>query len=133
MIGIACALAAGCENNNGDGTSGGPLAGTKWRLTAWSVSSSDSSQFTITADFDDFQVSGTSAVNLYGGPYTVTTDGGFSVGDLHATEMAGSDEAMRAEALYFDLLRQAKYYTETESTLTLKNEGNQDVLIFQAR
>jgi heat shock protein HslJ len=130
---IVCALAIGCESDNGHGAGGGALTGTKWRLAAWSASSLDPSRFTITADFSDSQISGTSAVNTYGGPYTVTGDGGFSVGELQATLMGGSEDAMRAESLYFDLLRQARKYLVTTSTLTLKNEGNQDILIFQAR
>jgi heat shock protein HslJ len=133
IVSMVCALAAGCGSNNGDGTSGGTLAGTKWRLTAWSASSSDPSQFTITADFSESQISGTSAVNSYGGPYTATADGRFSVGDLQSTLMGGSEEAMRAESLYFELLRQASKYAVTEATLTLKNSSNLDILIFNAR
>lgn len=135
ILGIACALVAGCRSNNGNGANGGALAGAKWRLTAWSASSSDPSQFTITADFSvsESQISGTSAVNSYGGSYTATADGAFTVGELQATQMAGSGEAMHAEALYFDLLGQARKYTATEMTLTLKNGNNQDILIFNAR
>jgi len=40
---------------------------------------------------------------------------------------------MRAESLYFDLLRQARKYLMTTTTLTLKDAGNQDILVFQAR
>lgn len=130
---IACALVAGCERNNGYGASGGALAGTKWRLTAWSASSSDPSRVAITAGFSESQISGTSAVNSYGGSYTATADGAFSVSELQATEMAGSEEAMRAEALYFDFLGQARKYSATETTLTLKNGNNRDILIFSAR
>lgn len=133
IFSIVCALAAGCEGNHGNGISAGSLAGTSWKLTAWSASSIDPSRFIITADFDDSQVSGTSAVNSYGGAYTATADGFFSVGDLQSTLMGGSDEAMRAEALYFDLLRQARKYAATETTLTLKDGSNQDILIFSAR
>lgn len=111
----------------------GTLAGTKWLLTAWSDSSSDPSQFTITADFDASQIGGTSAVNYYGGPYTVSAEGRFSTGDLRSTLMGGSEEAMRAESLYFELLRQARMYAVTETTLTLKDGNNQDILIFQSK
>lgn len=74
------------------------LAGTKWRLTAWSVSSLDPSGYTITADFSESDISGRSAVNTYGGPYTITGGGAFSVGELHGTRMGGSEDAMRAES-----------------------------------
>lgn len=130
---VAGALAAGCDGNGGGGAGGGALEGTAWRLAAWSASSPDPAQFTITADFSTSQMSGTSAVNSYGGPYTSGTDGDFSVGDLSATAMAGSEDAMRAESLYFDLLRQARTYETTGSTLTLKDGSHQDLLIFHAR
>ncbi|MEW5870767.1 MAG: META domain-containing protein [Chloroflexota bacterium] len=77
-------------------------------MTRYGDSSIDPSRFIITADLDDSQVSGTSAVNSYGGAYTATAGGFFSVGELQSTLVGGSDEAMRAEALYFDLLRQAR-------------------------
>jgi heat shock protein HslJ len=130
---MVCALATGCESDDGNGAGNGNLAGTKWRLAAWSASSLDPARYTITADFSETSISGTSAVNTYGGPYTATDDGAFSVGGLQATEMGGSQDAMRAESLYFDLLRQARKYDASGATLTLRNEGNQDVLIFQAR
>jgi heat shock protein HslJ len=47
--------------------------------------------------------------------------------------MGGSEEAMRAETLYFDFLRQARKYAATQTTLTLKDGSNQDILIFNAR
>ena len=123
IIGIACVvLASGCESDSGKGAAAGALAGTKWRLSAWSVSSLDPARFT-----------GTAAVNTYGGAYTATADGAFSVGELRSTLMGGSEEAMRAESLYFDLLRQARKHAVDDATLTLRNEGNADLLIFRAR
>lgn len=130
---IVCAFAAGCESDTGNGAGNGNRAGTKWRLVAWSASSLDPARYTITADFSETSISGTSAVNTYGGPYTATDDGAFSVGELQATEMGGSQDAMRAEALYFDLLRQASKYEVSGATLTLRNGSNQDLLIFQSR
>ena len=55
-------ITIGCEHNDEMSKS---LQGTDWRLTAWSESSLDPSQFTITIAFDDSRVSGTSAVNSY--------------------------------------------------------------------
>jgi len=133
LCSVVCALATGCEIDNGNDTGGGTLAGTKWRLAAWSASSLDPARFTITADFDESRISGTSAVNTYGGSYTATDDGAFSVGELQSTLMGGSDDAMRAESLYFDLLRQARKYVVSGATLTLKDAGNQAILVFQAR
>jgi heat shock protein HslJ len=133
LCSVVCALATGCESGTGDGAGTGNLAGTKWRLAGWSAGSPDPTLFTITADFSETSISGSAAVNTYGGPYTATADGAFSAGPIHATEMAGPADAMRAESLYFDLLGQARSYEIVGLMLTLRNEGNQDVLIFQAR
>ena len=133
MLGIVCALALGCESNNGNGAGSETLAGSKWRLAAWSVNSLDPSGYTITADFGEADFSGRSAVNTYGGSYTISGGGGFSAGELQATLMGGSEEAMRAESLYFELLAQSRRYSVTTTTLTLMNEGNQELLVFQAR
>ena len=154
---LVCALATGCVSDNwndaGGGTfavqkkqrqeevssdnwndaGGGTLAGTKWRLAAWSVSSLDPARFSITADFDESCISGTSVINRYSGSYTVTDDGAFSVGDHYLTALAGSADATRAEMLYSGLLRQARKYVVSGATLTLKDEGNHDILVFQAR
>lgn len=40
---------------------------------------------------------------------------------------------MTAEAHYINLLQQARKYELSASVLTLKNESDQDLLIFQAR
>jgi len=134
ILGIACALTAGCAcKNENVAAPTNTLIGTKWLLIAWSVSSLHPSAHTITADFGESDISGRSAVNGYGGRYTAIDKGMFSVGELTATEMAGSPDAMRAESLYFDLLKQARKYEVSGTTLTLRNEGNQELLIFQAR
>jgi len=112
---------------------GGTLAGTKWLLTAWLDGTVAPAQFAITADFDASQIGGKSAVNYYGGSYTAAAEGRFSTGDLRSTLMGGSEEAMRAESLYFGLLKQARIYAATATTLTLKDGNNQDLLIFTSR
>ncbi len=133
LCSVVSALATGCKSDNGNGTGGGTFAGTKWHLVAWSVSSLEPARFTITADFSESAISGRSAVNGYGGSYTACDKGTFSVGELQSTLLGGSDDAMRAESLYFELLRQARQYVVSGSTLTLKDAGNQDILIFQSR
>lgn len=133
MMGVLCALWAGCENQDGAGTRGGTLTGTAWRLTSWSASSPDPSAFTITADFSDSRISGSAAVNAYGGAYTITSAGGFSAGALSSTLMAGSEEAMRAESTYLDLLRQASAYELSSKSLTLQDGNHHTILTFQAR
>ena len=112
--------------------SAGKLEDTSWRLTGWSLSSLDPNAFTITARFADGTVSGTSAVNSYGGSYNVGPGGAFSVGEMASTLMAGEEPAMRAEGAYMTLLGQARTYSVKQGTLTLYDAGGNESLIFKA-
>lgn len=130
---LVCAFVMGCDSNDGNASNNINLAGTQWRLSAWSGSSQNPALYTITADFSGSDISGRAAVNLYGGSYAAGSNGSFSLGNLFSTEMAGPEDAMLAEAHYFDLLSQARNYVVSSSVLTLRNDVNQDLLIFQAR
>jgi heat shock protein HslJ len=117
----------------GCGDEAGPsLEGTSWKLTGWSISSQDPNDFTITAEFKDGRIGGTSAVNQYGGPYTTGDDGSFSVGELASTMMAGPEPDMQAEASYMALLAAARKYEIDGDTLTLFDAGGNESLIFTA-
>lgn len=109
------------------------LDGTSWTVRSWSASSLDPADFTITASFADGRIGGTSAVNHYGGSYTATAAGGFSVGDLASTEMAGPEPAMRAETIYLRLLRRVREYRLANDQLTLLDGGGQELLVFVPR
>ncbi len=108
------------------------LDGTAWRLTGWNLSSVDPNAFTITAQFADGKISGHSAVNTYGGPYTAGPGAAFSVGDLAVTEMGGPVADMRAEQAYFAALGEARSFKRSGDRLTLFDEHGNAVLIFQA-
>jgi heat shock protein HslJ len=125
-LALAAVATAGC------GESAPTLEGTSWRLTGWSISSQDPNDFTITAEFKDGRIGGTSAVNQYGGPYTAGDDGSFSVGDLASTMMAGPEADMKAEASYLTLLAAAKKYEVDGDTLTLCDAGGNESLVFAA-
>lgn len=114
------------------GSGGGTpkLDGTSWKLTGWSVSSQDPSQFTITADFAGGKISGRSAVNTYTGPYTVGPGDAFSVGKLASTMMAGPEADMQAETTYLQLLEAAKSVKVDGTTLTLYDSGGNESLIY---
>ena len=122
----------------GSGSGAHSLEGTSWRLTGWTLNSLAPDQFTITAAFAAGKISGTSAVNTYGGAYssgaggaTGTGPGGaFSVGQLASTEMAGPEPAMRAERAYITLLTQARSFKVAGDTLTLYDANGNPSLIF---
>jgi len=106
------------------------LVGTSWRLAEWSDSTLDPSSFIITARFDDEHIYGTSAINSYGGNYTATFNHLFSVRDLQTTLMGGSEEAMRAETIYLELLQQASKYQIEDTTLKLLDSFQNELLIY---
>jgi len=116
-------VAAGCGDK-------AALDGTSWRLVGWSISAIDSADFTITAQFQDGQMGGSSAVNTYGAPYETGGDGSLSLGSIAATEMAGPEPAMQAEAAYFDLLQQVRAYRLDDEQLTLLDGNGNELLIF---
>ncbi|MDF1542858.1 MAG: META domain-containing protein [Anaerosomatales bacterium] len=109
-----------------------PLDDTSWRLVGWSVSSIDPGAFTITAQFDNGDIGGTSAVNSYGGEYRTGPGNDFSVGEIAQTLMAGPEEDMQAEAVYHDLLRAAASYRLNGTTLTLFDADGNESLVFIA-
>lgn len=124
---VALLMAAvGCRST------GAALEGTSWKLTEWTVSSQSPADFTITAAFADGRVSGTSAVNSYGGAYTEGPGEAFETGDLVMTLMAGPEPAMRAEQAYRELLRGARSFKLAGTTLTLYDDSGNVSLVFEA-
>jgi heat shock protein HslJ len=126
VVGAACG--SGSSGGGGGSGSAASLEGTSWRLTGWSNTGQNPNDFTITAEFKDGRIGGTSAVNQYGGPYKAGDDGSFSVGDLVSTMMAGPEPAMRAEKTYVDLLSAMTSFTIDDGTLTLTHGS--DHLVF---
>lgn len=127
-LAILLPAALGC---GGPAENEAALDGTQWRLVGWSLSSLDPNAFTITATFAHGQVSGSSAVNTYGGPYTTGPGDEFSVGDIAATTMAGPEPAMRAEQAYLTLVDAAATYRLAGGTLTLNDENGNVSLVFE--
>jgi heat shock protein HslJ len=129
LVAIVAALTmAGCALKGGSTS----LDGTSWRLTGWTLSSLDPNAFTITAAFADGKISGTSAVNSYGGSYSAGPSGAFSVSEVASTLMAGDEPAMRAEGAYMTLLSQAEKYGLKDGALTLYDANGNESLIFKA-
>lgn len=92
-----------------------------------------SSQFTITADFAASYIYGTSPVNYYSGFYVTTASRLFSVGELQMILVSGSNEDMSAESTYLELLGQASKFTVNQTTLTLLDAFNIELLIFSRK
>ena len=124
---VALSALAGCSRVDS------PLEGTRWRLSEWTLSSLDPTEFKITAQFADGKISGSSAVNTYSGPYRVGPSSAFSAGPLASTEMAGPEPAMRAEQAYLTLLGQVGSYRMADGRLTLYDAGGNESLLYEAQ
>jgi len=130
---VVCAFAcSGCNSQEDRTAAAISLSATKWQLSASSDAALDPTKFAVTADFSETDISGRSAVNRYGGPYTVGPDGAFTVGSLACTRMAGPEDAMRAETAYFGLLGKARRCSVSGQTLTILDGSNATILTFTA-
>ena len=108
-----------------------PLDGTEWKLAGWTLNSLNPADFTITAKFTNQNISGSSGVNSYSGPYKLGAGAAFSVGQLAGILKAGPGPAMRAESAYLTLLGQAASYKLTNGQLILYDKGGNESLIFE--
>jgi heat shock protein HslJ len=115
----------------GDETDPAALDGTNWKLAGWSVSSLAPADFTITADFEDARISGTSVVSSYGGPYETGPGDDFSIGPLSSTMGGGTGDEGRAEKIYFDLLKAAETYAREGDSLTFYDAEGNESMVFE--
>jgi hypothetical protein len=119
VLAATLSVIGGCAHR-GSATSPSPptgalLEGTRWQLSEWTLGG---------------QISGSSGVNSYGGPYTIGPGDAFSTGPLAVTLIGGSGPAMRAESAYLTLLREVKTYKWNGGKLTLFDAGGNESLIF---
>jgi len=128
---VLAAAVLGAGACGGDETDPAALDGTDWKLAGWSVSSLAPADFTITADFEDARISGTSVVSSYGGPYETGPGDDFSIGPLSSTMGGGTGDEGRAERIYFDLLEAAETYAREGDTLTLYDAEGNESLVFE--
>lgn len=106
------------------------LERTGWKLVAWSISSMKADAFEITANFDDKTMSGKSAVNSYSGSYSI--DGyDITFGQFVSTEMAGPEDAMRAESNFFELIKQVKTLKVEGIKMFFRDSQGYDLLVFE--
>ena len=80
------------------------LDGTEWRVHV--LAAEDTGAVEITIRFDAGHAGGRGGVNRYRGTYMLDGDE-LTFGPLMSTRMAGPEEAMRLEALWFQALAQA--------------------------
>jgi heat shock protein HslJ len=110
-----------------------PLAGTLWTLVGYGDPSGLSeveAGTTITAVFDEQDITGSAGCNSYTASYS-TQDGQISVGPAATTRMA-CPAGMDQETAYLEALQQSSTYQVLGQQLTLSNEAGDGALIFTA-
>ena len=142
---LATAAAAGCTSSvtpspNATTTSTTSpalqLEGTTWKLTSLATETGMNNTLpntTITAKFDDGNVTGSSGCNRYFGSYQLNKTE-IKVGLLGSTLMfcADPDGVMTQEASYELLLQNVTSYAISNNELTLSNSLGNPQLVFEA-
>ena len=120
-------LGAGCGGSDPEQPA---LDGSSWTLSSWAEPASIPGSVTVTAEFADGRVAGTSGVNRYTADVTSGTDGAFAVEAPISTKMAGPQEAMAAESAYLKRLQGATSYEVNGDTLVINDADGQPSLTF---
>jgi heat shock protein HslJ len=107
------------------------LAGSSWTLTAFGDGTAVSAARPATLIFDaaGARAAGTGGVNRYNGSVTVAGDT-ITFGPAASTRMAGPPEEARQEDAFFKALQTVASYEVAGDTLTLRDAGDKDVLVF---
>ncbi len=127
MLVALSALVVGCAPGDGPAD----LDGTHWTLVDWVEETIEADEFEVTVAFSDDQITGQAPVNSYGGTYATGPGNEFSKSQIVQTLLAGPEDAMRAENVYFALLAEATQYRVENGTLVLIDSDGRDVLVFE--
>ncbi|HEY5980050.1 MAG TPA: META domain-containing protein [Microlunatus sp.] len=122
-------LGAGCGSSS-PSSAEPALDGTSWTLTSWAEPDPIPESASITAEFADGRVAGTSGVNRYNAAVTSGTDGSFAIDAPISTKMAGPEDAMAAERSYLQRLQAATSYRVDGDTLVINDADGQPSLTF---
>jgi len=142
---LATAAAAGCTSNvtpSPNATITSPtsstlqLEGTTWKLTSLATETGMNNTLpntTITAKFDDGNVTGSSGCNRYFGSYQVNKTE-IQIGQVGSTLMfcTDPDGVMIQESSYVLLLKNVTSYTISDNALTLSDGLGDPQLVFEA-
>jgi heat shock protein HslJ len=122
LVMLIVMLLSACSNN--ENPVGDPLSGTSWELVYYRKSPVIEG-VTVTADFEEGQVKGSSGCNSYSGSYQVEGDK-ISFGPLMSTLMACLDPegVMDQETMYLAWLQDAQtYQIQDDQLLIFRSDG----------
>jgi heat shock protein HslJ len=143
MLLLSTAAAAGCTssvkpspNATSTTSSAWQLEGTTWKLTSLATETGVNNTLpntTITAIFDDGNVTGSSGCNRYFGSYQLNKTE-INFGQVGSTLMfcADPDGVMTQETTYLLLLKDVTSYAISNNELTLSDSLGNPQLVFEA-
>jgi heat shock protein HslJ len=128
---------------DGDADTGAPateadLERATWRLVSYVDDAAEgltaaSDEQDATARFDGSTIAGSTGCNQYSGPYELSGDGAFSIGDTAVTNMLCSDALNRQEqAVLAGLTNAARAVIADDQTLQMLGDNGDVLLIWQA-
>ncbi len=126
------ALIAGCQSSGGERRAASQPPPTRvvdshWALVALGGGPVDPDVLLTLSLSADGKASGHAGVNRYFAPYSLAArsraDGSLQFGEIGATRMAGTPEAMKREQEFLDLLRQVDAYRAEGGLLELTGAG----------
>jgi heat shock protein HslJ len=100
-----------------------------WRVTKIGDAAYNGSA-AITSRFSAGKVSGSTGVNQYAGTYQAASGNNIAVTLGPMTLMAGTPDAMKAEADFVKALGSATSYAADDESLTLFDAGGQSALVY---
>jgi putative lipoprotein len=130
-VGVALVIAVGVAGCTSSGPKVSELEGT-WRAESFgAVKGLDKVDPSVktTITFKNGQAEGNGGVNSFGGSYEAKDGGKLKFGQIAATEMAGSDAAMKQESRFFEALGKTRGFEFNESKLVLTGLDNDTLVI----
>ena len=143
MLLLSTAAASGCTSNvtpspNATTTTSPAmqLEGTAWKLTSLATTTGMNKTLpntTITANFSDGNVAGSSGCNRYFGSYQLNNTG-LKIGEIGSTLMfcTDPDGVMAQESSYLLLLTNVTSFSISNNKLTLSNSQGTPQLVYEA-
>lgn len=127
---LATMVVAACGSDSSSSST--PLEGTTWTLTSATDLGVDLGDVAVTAMFENNKISGNGGCNQYNG--TAKVDGSsMTIGDdIASTMMACEGSKSEVEAAYLKLLPTVASFEVKGKTLTLKNDKDASILIYEA-
>ena len=135
LFGVAAVGVTACDSGSNEPPRGGTLTGARWVLASFVADGTESTvpeEVVSDALFAAGRMSGNSGVNQFSAAYTANDDGTIEIGEIASTQMAGPPAATAVEEAVLAGLRAAKTYYADGKTLTLYDDNDEALLVYDA-